>query len=76
MQIITDITKYLYGFVYSGLRYIFADNNDTHTYTYYSLKSTLASQLGNTSSSSQLYAGFSYSGLLNQTETYRTSIRY
>jgi hypothetical protein len=76
LNTISDITKYMGGYKYTGLRYIFADNNDTHTYTYYSLSSSLASKLGNTSSSSQLYAGFSYSGLLNQTETYQTSIRY
>ena len=76
LNTITDITKYLYGFIYSGLHYRFGTNDITHTSVYYSLKSTLASQLGNTSSSSQLYAGFSYSGLLNQTETYQTSIQY
>lgn len=76
LNTITDITKYINGFKYSGLIYIFGTNDITHSFLYYSLKSTLASQLGNTSSSSQLYAGFSYSGLLSYTETYQTSIRY
>jgi len=76
LNTISDITKYLYGFVDSGLVYMFGTNDITYTYVYYSLKSTLASKLGNTSSSSQLYAGFSYSGLLTKTQTYRTSINY
>lgn len=76
LNTILDITKYMNGYVYTDLNYKFADNNDTYTYVRYELSSTLASKLGNTSSSSQLYAGFSYSGLLTSTRTYISWINY
>jgi hypothetical protein len=74
LNTISDITKYFNN--YDKLNYKFADNNTTYTQASYRLYTTLASKLGNTSSSSQLYAGFSYSGLLTSTASTSSYIQH
>lgn len=74
LNTIADITRSL-GYP-SQVYYSFGTDDITHTHVTYELSSSLASQLGNTLSSSQLYAGFSTSGLLSRTAQTHYSIRY
>lgn len=76
LNTISDITTHMGNYGHTALHYRFGTNDITHTSVYYSLYSGLAANLASTLSSSQLYAGFSCSGLLTSTETYQTSIQY
>lgn len=74
LNTINDITRYRYYRPFY-LFYTFANNNYTFTETCEELPQTLFSQFTITSSSSQIYAGFSYSGLLTSTASTRSSIK-
>ena len=74
LNTISDITKYA---DYQGfyLSYTFGNNISTWTTTWTRLSSSLFSNFLNTSSSSQIYAGFSYSGLLTGTASTHRPIK-
>lgn len=68
LNTISDITNSISNLASHTLCYKFGNYTlGTYSYVEYTLASSLASRLANTSSSSQIYAGFSYSGLLTST---------
>lgn len=75
LNTISNITRSL-GYPMIAIEYSFGTDNFIYTHVGYELYSSLASKLGNTSSSSQIYAGFSTSGLLTQTAQTHSYIRY
>lgn len=77
LNTITDITNSISNLASHTLCYKFGYYTlGKYSYVEYMLASSLASQLANTSSSSQIYAGFSYSGLLTSTASTSSYIQY